>query len=110
MVIFTVFFLSGVAHGIVAWWELGECAYWTRDVAWFCGNFVAGALEVVVVRVLRRCALRMGCEQTWRQLSESCVISKTLGFIWVFCFFFWSVPKWMWPKLDCAIQRAAGGA
>lgn len=107
--LFAVFFLSGVAHGVVAWWELGQCAYWTRDVAWFCGNFLAGALEVVVARVFRQCTLKMGWTNHWRHVNESSGLLRAVGFAWVFGFFFWSVPKWMWPKLDCAIEQVSKG-
>lgn len=109
LVFFTVFCLSGVAHAFVAWWELGQCAYWTRDIAWFGGNFGAGAFEMIVVRLLRSLALRMCWAKPWRQMSETPFFAKAVGFAWVFGFFFWSVPKWQYPKLDCAIKHAMSG-
>ncbi|KAF2142812.1 uncharacterized protein K452DRAFT_307728 [Aplosporella prunicola CBS 121167] len=103
LLFFMVFFLSGVAHALVAW-QLGDCCGWVRDIAWFCGNFVAGAVEASVAWQLRSFAARCGYTKQWRKMSES-VFAKALGFAWVFAFFFWSVPKWQYPKLYCAMQH-----
>ena len=74
VMIFGVFFLSGLAHGVVA-------------------------------RVL-------GQEERWREFRDG-VGGRLMGRVWVFFFFFWTVPKWLYPKIDCAIEDAlvaqAGG-
>lgn len=32
-------------------------------------------------------------------------LKKSLGFTWVFLFFFWSVPKWQYPHVYDLLQR-----
>jgi hypothetical protein len=40
-----------------------------------------------------------------RFLRRNPVVKKSLGFAWVFAFFFWSVPKWQYPHARDFIQR-----
>lgn len=107
LIIFMVFFISGAAHAIVAL-QLGDRCGWMRDIWWYCANFGAGALETVAVRQLRALARVIGQERRLLQLSGG-VWGKAIGYVWVYAFFFWSVPKWKYPKLYCRVQDAIGG-
>ena len=97
-VVFTIFLLSGVAHAAVGY-QLGDRCGWMQDILWFCGNAIAGAGELWAEGLLQRLAKRAGLR------LQNRAVSKAAGFIWVFLFFFWSVPKWQYPKLRCAIEQ-----
>ena len=111
VVIFGVFFLSGLAHGVVAW-GLGDRCGVGRDLGWFLGNFLGGLGEVLVLRGVGSVARVLGQEERWREFRDG-VGGRLMGRVWVFFFFFWTVPKWLYPKIDCAIEDAlvaqAGG-
>ena len=88
---FLVFFGSGVVHALVTW-QLGfHCGYW-EDVAWFLLNWLALLVEdgvssaAFVVLRGRRLGSRM---------------EKAVGYLWVFSFLFWSLPKVQYPKVYC---------
>ena len=98
-VTFNIFLLSGTAHSLVSW-QLGHrCGVW-RDMAWFCANFVAGAVEMTFEKRIRAILKRRGYLGAY-QTFLSGWLRKALGFLWVFAFFFWSVPKWEYPKIYC---------
>lgn len=101
-VIFSIFLLSGITHAAVAR-QLGDRCGWSRDIWWFCMNFLAGALEAVIVQMARAVADKHEQRSRFDRLASSSWINLP-GFVWVFCFFFWSVPKWQYPKLFCHIQ------
>lgn len=101
IVIFGIFFLSGVAHAVVSW-RLGDCA-WGGDVWWFCLNFGVGMGEVVVLGVVRAAMKRIGRED-WIQTVQGSLFGRVIGYIWVFGFMFWSVPKWQYPKVYCVLE------
>jgi hypothetical protein len=103
-VIFAIFFLSGLSHAAVSW-QLGDRCGWSLDMWWFCANFVAGLLEVVVTRLLRVFVTKLGQKHRLEWLDES-IWSRTFGFVWVFSFMFWSIPKWQYPKLYCHLSDA----
>lgn len=98
-VAFCIFLISGLAHSAVCW-EMGQpCGVW-RDVAWFVANFGAGAVESVVQKRGSDLAERVGLGQRYHTFASR-LGAKVLGFLWVFTFFFWSVPKWQFPKIYC---------
>lgn len=97
-VVFIIFLLSGVAHAAVGY-QLGDRCGWVQDIVWFCSNAIAGAGELFATALLQRLAKRTGIRLQYRALSTA------VGFAWVFLFFFWSVPKWQYPKLRCAIEQ-----
>lgn len=99
-VAFSVFVLSGVAHAAAAW-QLGD-ELWFLDIAWFILCFAAGATESIVSKSLCRCFLRSS-KPVWLSSRRTAVLLRVAGFCWVFVFFFWSVPKWQYPKLHRAI-------
>ena len=101
-VAFVVFLLSGIAHAAAAW-RLGD-RFWALDIAWFVVCFAAGAFESVVVGLLRPTFIAARQERVWRWMKRS-ALARLFGFGWVFLFFFWSVPKWQYPKLYASIQE-----
>lgn len=98
-----VFFLSGLSHAGVAR-QLGDDCGWTRDITWFLVNYSVAMLEIVAAAMLRVVAIRCGSERQILRLQNSRYI-KFLGFCWVYLFFFWSVPRWQYPKMNCAIHK-----
>jgi hypothetical protein len=98
-----VFLLSGLSHAVVAW-QLGDDCGWTRDITWFLCNYVVAMLENVAATVLRLLAVKCGSEPQLLRLRNS-KYAKFLGFCWVYLFFFWSVPLWQYPKINCTIHK-----
>lgn len=90
---FSVFFISGVVHALVTL-KLGfTCGYW-EDIAWFCLNFAALVVEEAVQRFVHRA-------RVLRNISGTSCVGKGFGLIWVFLFFFWSLPKTQYSKIVC---------
>jgi len=99
-VTFCIFLFSGLAHSAVSWQMGQRCGVW-RDVAWFVANFGAGAVEAVVQRQGAALAKRIGLGKIYHAFASG-LGGKIVGLLWVFAFFFWSVPKWQFPKIYCA--------
>ena len=88
---FSVFLLSGIVHALVTW-QLGfVCGYW-QDIWWFCVNFIAMLAEEWAQWFARRL---MGGR------FENTNAGKAVGFLWVYGFLFWSLPKSSYPKISC---------
>lgn len=87
---FTVFFLSGVVQALVTW-QIGFSCGYLEDILWFCLNFAALVAEEGVQW------LKIRLVGTWNGN-----VGKIAGFLWVFAFFFWSLPKTEYPKILCA--------
>lgn len=83
----TVFGLSGIVHAVVAI-HMGDEQWWYLDIVWFMLNFAACTVEGFVCAKFARWK---GCTRNGRAL-------KCLGFLWVYLFLFWSVPKWQYAK------------
>lgn len=99
-VTFCIFLCSGLAHSAVSWQMGQRCGVW-RDVAWFMANFVAGAAEAGVQSVCATLARSVGWGRAYDGFASG-RWGKVFGVLWVFAFFFWSVPKWQFPKIYCA--------
>lgn len=101
LVIFIIFFFSGVLHSVVSW-QLGDRNY-SGDIWWFCLNFAAGALEVVASQLQR--AVGSKADQRDPSIRQTGISwSKVFGFAWVFFFLFWSLPKSQYPKIYGHVQ------
>lgn len=104
VVAFAIFLFSGVMHAIVAW-ELGDSCGWHLDIWWFLLNFAASAAETALLPKSTQ-----GHAVSGAFYSKNCAvlnggsIRRCVGFLWVFFFFFWSVPKWQYPKIYCLLQ------
>lgn len=94
MTVFMIFLISGLIHSFVEY-QMDDGYLWYSDTCWYVLNFVAGAVEVgmnlLVEFILGR---RFGNESYPLRLAY-----KLLGFVWVFAFFSWSVPKCNYAKL-----------
>jgi hypothetical protein len=88
LIAFIVFGLSGVSHGVVSW-RIGRDGW--RDVWWFMLNFVACAGETAILK-----STSHSKEVQWVRKS---LVGKMVGRVWIFVFFFWSVPKWQYPAM-----------
>jgi hypothetical protein len=91
---FFVFFFSGIVHQVVTR-HLGlTCGEWPEDVTFFLANFAAIVLEMTVQNAF---------ERIWRIMRWTCpeCIKIIVGYIWVFGFLFWSLPKLIYPKQLC---------
>ena len=102
-VAFGIFFLSGVFHSLVAWIK-GGMAPWS-DVLFFIANFGIVALEMVVTNVFRRVLKIIGCQELPQNKGPR-VLGRFLGYLWVFSWFFWVTPRWLYPKYYAMSLRA----
>ncbi|KAH6682843.1 hypothetical protein B0J14DRAFT_574456 [Halenospora varia] len=90
---FLVFAMSGMVHALLQK-KLGySCGNWP-EFLWWIGNFCVVVLEVAVQKVVAdlRIALR------WKRYE---VFDRTLGYVWVFLFMFWGLPKAQFPRYLC---------
>ena len=98
-----VFLYSGIVHSLVSIRMGFECANWT-DVGWFVLNFVAIVIEQALLASTRKPVSRafrsIGLDEQ-RDFKKIGMIKRAIGHLWVFTFFFWSVPKWLYPKTYC---------
>ena len=86
---FVVFLVSGIAHAAVTKTLGFSCGYW-EDIVWFCGNFIAVLVETAFQAVFAGVLPK-----------PNGLMSKALGATWLFAFFFWSLPKSHFPKIQC---------
>ena len=91
---FTVFFVSGVMHAMTTRMLGFRGGYW-EDVAWFCMNFAAILVETAVQAVWKGVFGRAGAS-----------VGKVGGAVWLFAFFFWSLPKTQSPKVFNGMVQA----
>lgn len=90
---FSVFLISGIVHACITV-QLGfACGYW-EDLEFFVLCYVAVLVEEGVQLAASRCIVRCGGWQDgW--------ICRGLGYVWVFAFLFWVLPKHQYPKVLC---------
>lgn len=89
-----VFAVSGLLHSAVRWVQTdgnGEC--WTVAL-WYSAQVVPVVLEGVVQRVWVKSEVRKGLR---RRMGTEAVgrLEKAMGYLWVFCWMFWSVGRWL---------------
>lgn len=60
-------------------------------------NFAVGAIESCLPMAARYLPAQSIYTALRRVFNQHPTIEKVLGFVWVFLFFFWSVPKWQYP-------------
>lgn len=97
-----VFLLSGLAHSLVTWHSVG-CGF-SRDIFWFLMNAAAAVTETAVIKWYRKTRSKKDA-RGWTSFIQKFRLEQVLGFAWVFAFMFWSVPKWEYGKIYCAVQR-----
>ncbi|KAK2049738.1 hypothetical protein LZ31DRAFT_456609 [Colletotrichum somersetense] len=92
-----VFFISGVFHAATDYIAGVHCAYmW--EMWWWNMNFVAIAGETTLLYFIRAYFPRF-----YERMSGKA--GKTIGFLWVYLWFFWSVPKQHFPAMQCLPQH-----
>lgn len=97
LVAFTVFLLSGLSHSVVSY-NVGNTATWQFDTYWFLLNFLVCTLEILLLSLLKVGAKTNEGLKRLKALQESWV-GTTLGYVWVFLFFWCSAPMWKYPGL-----------
>ena len=94
---FNAFLISGVVHAMITV-QLGfKCGY-MEDILFFCLNYAAMLAEEVVQQII---SPHVG---KWKNGP----VGKALGFLWVYGFFFWALPKQQYPKIYCGIAGPRG--
>ena len=89
---FTVFLISGIVHACITV-QLGfRCGY-REDLEFFLMCYAAMLVEEGVQHVVSR-AFSKSWWSGWT--------GRGLGYIWVFGFLFWVLPKHQYPKVMCA--------
>lgn len=94
-----IFTLSGMEHSLTAW-NVND-KLWHLDTWFFVLQFLACAAETAVLGSATMTLLASTGPFRNR------MVRKLMGFGWVFLFFFWSAPKWQYPKLDLIIKEMA---
>ncbi|KAF6816314.1 hypothetical protein CPLU01_13875 [Colletotrichum plurivorum] len=95
-VAFGVFILSGVMHATAAW-RTGQ-KFAGRDVWFFSANFLVIAVEIIVSWLYKRVLKGSKLHEAISTSPFLSAATRTLGFIWVFAWFFWAVPRWLYPN------------
>ena len=90
---FSVFLISGIVHALITV-QLGfACGYW-EDLAFFVICYAAVLVEEGVQLAASRTFIGRGeWQDGW--------ICRGLGYLWVFGFLFWVLPKHQYPKVLC---------
>lgn len=91
---FTVFFVSGCMHALTTRTLGFKRGHW-EDVAWFCMNFAAILLETTFQSAVKGLIGKPNDR-----------LSKIVGALWLFAFFFWSMPKTQCPKVYYGLVSA----
>jgi hypothetical protein len=90
MRIFVVFLISGLAHSLVSWCG-GDKRHYMLDTYFFLLNFLGGGIEVTLPKLLD---MTLGSKNRAHMIP----MSRSIGYCWMFCFFFCVVPKWQFPR------------
>ncbi|KAI1762046.1 membrane bound O-acyl transferase family-domain-containing protein [Hypoxylon sp. FL1150] len=95
VVAFGIFFFSGLAHATSAWRVGQGDAH--RDLLFFCANFVVVGTEILVGGLVWN-AVRKTKYAVLLEDRRLQVVGKALGYVWVFAWFFWATPRWVYSK------------
>lgn len=113
VVAFGVFLLSGLMHAMAAW-RTGQ-RFAGRDVWFFTANFLVIAGEIIVSWLYKRASGGTKLRDSVKTSPFLRAAARALGFVWVFAWFFWTVPRWLYPKTlrmlikDALIQARRSG-
>ena len=88
-----VFAMSGALHGIVEMY-LMDCGA-TRSLLWWLMQPLAFVLEEAVSQAWKNVMSR------YRERKVVKGFEMVVGWMWVFAWFFWSVPKMIYPLYNC---------
>ncbi|KAJ4292337.1 hypothetical protein N0V90_008997 [Kalmusia sp. IMI 367209] len=88
---FWVFFISGINHGVAEYFTSDRgTARFADHLTFFLTNFAAITSEIMADRVLKKVLGKNFYDRGAK---------RVLGYLWVFGFFFWLVPKWKYSGL-----------
>jgi hypothetical protein len=87
-----VFILSGLVHGITLR-QLGFSCGAIDELKFYCSHYLAILAETAVHAVFKK--LNRGYK------TNRVVVSNTIGYIWVFGFLFYSLPKSQYGRVFC---------
>lgn len=99
-----VFVLSGLMHALVDWkmTETSGCGCWGMAV-WFWlqifGIMIEEAVQKTWVLIEKQFL-------TSRQILRLSSLKRTVGYLWVLCWLFWSVPKGLYSQIYCGLEAA----
>lgn len=89
-----VFGASGLAHSAVRWVQTqGEGEVWTVAI-WYAAQMLPILVEGVVERFWSEAMARRWLGEKFGE-ERVVVMERTVGYVWVFCWMFWSVPKYI---------------
>ena len=94
---FNAFLIAGVVHAMITVALGFKCGY-IEDILFFCLNYAAILTEELVQQTI---SPHVG---KWKDGP----VGKAIGFLWVYGFFFWSLPKQQYPKIFCGIAGSRG--
>ena len=99
-----VFVMSGFMHALVDW-KLGdgECSSWSVANWYFMQMFAIVFEEVVQYawkKYMQRRLIDLKIVTRWLYVFE-----RAAGYVWVFFWLFWSVPKTSYSELYCMMSR-----
>lgn len=86
-----VFLLSGLVHAVTMR-QLGFSCGAMSEVRFYCSHYVAILVETAVQAAFKRLT---------RGYKVNGVVTKIIGYLWVFGFMFYSVPKTQFSKTFC---------
>lgn len=95
-----VFALSGIMHGAVSWGLGNRCA-WNRSLGYWMLQPVAFLLEGLVQAGWTGCRGKMQLSKMGQRVVK--VFERAVGYAWVFAWFFWCVPKRIYPLQRCGV-------
>ncbi|KAI1465989.1 membrane bound O-acyl transferase family-domain-containing protein [Daldinia caldariorum] len=96
VVAFEIFLSSGLIHAVTAW-KVGQ-GEGRRDLLFFCAYYFVIGGEILASKLFGNLVKGTRYEVLLKD-SRVCAVGKALGFVWVFAWFFWSTPRWLYPKI-----------
>ena len=87
-----VFLASGTVHALATRQGRDSCGHW-QNARFYVLNFFAILLETMVLAAFSKVTKGYKVNNT---------LSKTIGYIWVFMFLFWAIPKHQFSQTLCA--------
>jgi hypothetical protein len=95
-----IFLLTGVMYGLAASCT-GE-ALVNLDIWFFYVNFWVVMVEFLIGSLWSRLIWVPRIERAFESRPQVYLVARALGFIWVYLWFFWAVPRWLYPKILCS--------
>ena len=99
---FWIFLVSGITHVFLSWKTEPKADDHFSDMRFLIVNFLGGVVESLVVKWAKG--------GRWGKVKKQGVFEEFIGFLWVFFFFYVTVPPYQFPVLyKTAVERAKVG-